>query len=55
MKPPKNKNCEYYPTEKELDEDGPFCAQGSDVSGGPPCTEDDQRECQWAKYATRRL
>lgn len=40
--------CEFYPSEEELEEWGPFCACNSDVSGGPPCIKEDSEACQWA-------
>lgn len=48
------KLCEFYPTEEEAIEYGPFCGCNSDVSGGPPCTEEYSLTCQWANEARER-
>jgi len=49
MKPKNAENlCEFYPTEEDIEEDGPFCYGGSDVSGGPPCSKEYGETCQWA-------
>lgn len=44
----KKELCEFYPPEEEIEEYGPFCACSSDISGGPPCTKEDEKKCQWA-------
>lgn len=40
--------CEFYPDDKELNESGPFCWKGSEVTG-KPCTGEDAKKCIWAK------
>ena len=41
--------CKHYPTDEEINEWGPFCGKNSDVSGGEPCTVEDEENCQWAQ------
>ena len=41
--------CKFYPTDEELEMYGPFCGACSDISGGPPCTKENEYKCQWAK------
>jgi len=38
--------CSLYPTP---DEETCVCGGGSDISGGEPCTKEDERNCPWAK------
>jgi hypothetical protein len=40
------KRCKHYPDDN--DDSGPICGAGSDVSGHE-CTEEDEKNCQWAK------
>jgi hypothetical protein len=45
------KNCRFYPTEDEIKNDphfAPICGCGSDISGGPKCSKEDEKKCQWA-------
>ena len=46
--------CEFYPNEKELEEFGPFCDAGSDVSGSFLCTKEYGEMCQWANEERER-
>ena len=38
--------CEFYPWPIE---ETAVCDAGSDISGGPACTEKDSKTCPWAK------
>ena len=45
--------CSFYPIDEEIVEYGPICGAGSDVSGGLPCTQEDEKTCQWAQQAKK--
>jgi hypothetical protein len=48
-----NELCEFYPSEEELSEHGPFCHCGSEVSGCAPCTKEESEACEWANRTRR--
>ena len=50
----KMNRCEFYPTDEELNRDGPFCHCSSDITGVPPCTYEYGQKCQWAKEERNR-
>ncbi len=51
----KPEQCEFYSTQKELDEGLPFCRCGSVVSDIAPCTFEKGEKCQWAKEQRIRV
>ena len=42
------KKCSFYPSDKELNESGPFCWAGSEI-GEDPCTKEMELLCEHAK------
>ena len=47
--------CQFYPTDEELNIEGPFCRAGSDISGEYICTEEYSKRCEWAEEERRRI